>query len=78
AVRLICQVLYGLVDWMWRGAFGFCSQRFCARATTCLNAFKVISRKLHRLASLPTVTPESAGLCALGPLGNLIRVTDGQ
>jgi hypothetical protein len=32
----------------------------------CLIAVSVTSRKLHQLASLPTGTPESAGLCALG------------
>jgi hypothetical protein len=34
--------------------------------------------KLQNLASLPTSTPESAGLCALGLLGNLIPVTAHQ
>jgi hypothetical protein len=32
----------------------------------CLSAVSVTSRKLQRLASLPTGTPESAGLCASG------------
>ncbi|MCE6980733.1 hypothetical protein EI534_25825 [Pseudomonas frederiksbergensis] len=44
----------------------------------CLKALKVTSCKLQDLAPLPTLTPESAGLCALGPLGNLIRVTAHQ
>ena len=70
-----CTVLStGCGEGFW--AFGFSG--FCEPTATCLNAFEVTSRKLHHLASLPTVTPESAGLCALGPLGNLIRVTDGQ
>ncbi|MGF6286551.1 hypothetical protein [Pseudomonas silensiensis] len=34
--------------------------------------------RLQRLAALPTTNPESAGLCALGAVGNLIRVTDSQ
>jgi hypothetical protein len=36
------------------------------------------SGRLQRVAPLPTTTPESAGLCALGVVGNLIRVTDPQ
>lgn len=78
AARQVCQVLYGIADWLWRGFFGFYLQRFCERTDTCLNVFEVTSRKLHHLAPLPTVTPESVGLCALGALGNLIRVTDCQ
>ncbi len=35
-------------------------------------------RCLQILASLPTATPESAGLCAQGLLRNLDRVTDFQ
>jgi hypothetical protein len=44
----------------------------------CLSAIKVTSCKLQDLAPLPTLTPESAGLCALGSLGNLIPVTAHQ
>ena len=49
-----------------------------ARSQRCLKVFKDTSGKLQRLAPLPTTTPESAGLCALDALGNLIPVTDSQ
>jgi hypothetical protein len=38
----------------------------------------VTSGCLQQLASLPTTTPESAGLCVWRAIGNLIRVTDFQ
>ena len=47
-------------------------------AGACLKAFKDTSCKLQDLAPLPTGTPESAGLCALEAIGNLIRVTAHQ
>src|ERR1700759_5370051 len=34
------------------------------------------SSRLHHLAPLLTTTPESAGLCGLGGIGNLVRVTE--
>ena len=34
---------------------------------SCLKTLRVTSRRLQHLASLPTATPESAGLCALNP-----------
>lgn len=37
-----------------------------------------LSRRLHSLAPLPTTAPESAGLCALGAVGNLVLVTAHQ
>ena len=49
-----------------------------AMASTCLKRLKVTSCKLQHLAPLPTATPESAGLCALGAVGNLVRVTAHQ
>ena len=38
---------------------------FVNGSSRCLKACNVTSRKLRFLASLPTATPESAGLCAL-------------
>ena len=40
--------------------------------------FRSNLESLQHLAALPTTTPESAGLCALDTIGNLIRVTDSQ
>ena len=44
----------------------------------CLTAVGVTSCKLQHLAALPTGTPESAGLCVLEVIGNLVRITDFQ
>jgi hypothetical protein len=40
--------------------------------------FRTALNRLQRLAALPTTTPESAGLCALGAIGNFVRITDFQ
>ena len=60
------------------GCSAYIGSVFFEQFAECLEAHQVTSRKPQRLASSPTITPESAGLCALGLLGNLIRVTDGQ
>ncbi|TFB43192.1 hypothetical protein E3W21_06300 [Pseudomonas sp. F01002] len=48
-------------------AFGSSYQVFLVFGRACLISVRVTSCKLQRLASLPTATPESAGLCAWGP-----------
>jgi hypothetical protein len=40
--------------------------------------FRTTLNRPQRLAALPTTTPESAGLCALGAIGNFVRITDFQ
>jgi hypothetical protein len=61
--------------WEFAGTSGLSLSAFMFRASWGLNALKLTSRKLQNLAPLPTVTPESAGLCALEPIGNLNPVT---